>query len=371
MADIKMADINEYKCPNCSGVVKFNSGIQKMKCEFCDTEFELSALEQYQKELTEPKTDKFGWEKYGAASGSGGWESGELDAMTVNSCSSCGAEIVGDKNTVATICPYCGNTQIVQARVTDMLKPDYVIPFKLDKKAAKAALKKFYAKKRLLPKFFEQENHIDSITAIYVPFWLFDADTTVHIHYNATKVTHSSDSSYNYTKTGHYSCVRDGSLSFKRIPVDGSKKMDDTYMDSIEPFDYTQMKEFSSAYLSGYLADKYDVDAEQSKPRANERIKESVETEFRKTLSGYTSVAVANTRIQFSGGTVHYALLPVWMLNTKYQGQMYAFAMNGQTGKLIGKLPVGKGRFWGYFGGIAGIIGGIATALMVALRIFL
>ncbi|MHC6201605.1 TFIIB-type zinc ribbon-containing protein [Breznakiellaceae bacterium SP9] len=356
--------VNEYKCPNCSGAVTFDSGIQKMKCPYCDAEFEISAVVEYQKERAAPAADKFGW----AGSEGGDWESGELDALAVNTCSSCGAEIVGDKNTVATVCPYCGNTHIVQAGLKGMLRPDYVIPFKLDKKAAKAALEKFQEKKRLLPKFFKQESRVDSITAIYVPFWLFDADTAAHIRYKATKVKHWSDSRYSYTKTSYYSCVRDGALGFKRVPVDGSEKMDDAYMDAIEPFDYTQMVDFSSAYLSGFLADKYDVDAEQSKLRANERIKKTVESEFRKTVSGYNSLTVESSSVQFSDGTVHYALFPVWMLNTKYLGVMYTFAMNGQTGKLIGKLPVDKGRFWGYLLGIAGIIGGIVTALLLVLR---
>jgi DNA-directed RNA polymerase subunit RPC12/RpoP len=359
-----MAAVNEYKCPNCSGAVSFDSGIQKMKCPYCDAEFEISAVAEYQKELAEPPADKFGW----AESEGGDWESGELDALAVNSCSSCGAEIVGDKNTVATVCPYCGNTHIVQAGLKDMLKPDYVIPFKLDKKAARAALERFQEKKRLLPKFFKQESRMDSITAIYVPFWLFDADTAAHIRYKAAKIKHWSDAKYNYTQTSFYSCVRSGSLGFKQVPVDGSEKMDDAYMDAIEPFDYAQMVDFSSAYLSGYLADKYDVDAEQSKLRANDRIKKTVEAEFRKTVSGYNTVTVESSSVQFSGGTVHYALFPVWMLNTKYNGKMYTFAMNGQTGKLIGKLPVDKGRYFGYLGGITAAIGCIATALLFLLR---
>jgi hypothetical protein len=128
------------------------------------------------------------------------------------------------------------------------------------------------------------------------------------------------------------------------------------------------MVDYASAYLSGYLADKYDVDAEKSKLRANDRIKQTVETEFGKTVSGYNSVKSESSSVQFTNGTVRYALFPVWMLNTKYSGVMYTFAMNGQTGKLIGKLPVDKGRYFGYLAGIAGVIGTLATALLVILR---
>ncbi|AEF80212.1 hypothetical protein [Leadbettera azotonutricia] len=359
--------ISEYKCPNCSGAVTFNSGTQKMKCPFCDAEFEVAALQEYQKEIAAPKGDKFGWEKYGA-DGGGSFNAGELDALQESSCPSCGAEIIGDKNTVATVCPYCGNTQIVQERAKAMLKPDYVIPFKLDKNAAKAALEKFYKKKRLLPKLFTAENRIDSIQGIYVPFWLFDANTNAQIRYKATKIKSWSDSDYNYTQTSFYNCVRNGALAFKNVPVDGSEKMDDEYMDAIEPFDYSQMVEFATPYLSGYLAERYDVDAEKSKPRANERIKTTVEAEFAKTVKGYTSVKVESSNVQAEKGEVHYALFPVWMLNTKYQGEVYTFAMNGQTGKLIGRLPVDKGLAWLWRFKIAAIPGVLLTALFIILR---
>ena len=360
--------ITEYKCPNCSGVVNFDSGTQKMKCPYCDAQFELDVLQAYQKELSKEKTDVFGWEEYNKNSGSGDWQSGELDVLASNSCPSCGAEIVGNKNTIATSCPYCGNTQIVQAQVKGMFKPDFVIPFKLDKNAAKEALEKFQNKKRLLLRSFKQQNRIDSITGIYIPFWLFDADADAQIRYKATKVRHWSTSDYDYTETNFYSCTRNGSMDFKKVPVDGSEKMDDAYMDSIEPFNYSDLKEFSGAYLSGYLAEKYDVDAEASKPRANERITKSIIDEFTRTVVGYTSVTPVHSAVQLKHGLVQYALFPVWMLNTKHKGVTYTFAMNGQTGKLIGKLPLDKGKYFASLVGITAVLSGIFSGILLILR---
>ena len=86
-------------------------------------------------------------------------------------------------------------------------------------------------------------------------------------------VTSWSDSNYNYTKTDHYRLFRSGSVGFANIPVDGSKKADDAYMEAVEPFCYDDAVEFNGAYLSGYMADKYDVSAEESIERANERVK--------------------------------------------------------------------------------------------------
>ena len=215
-------------------------------------------------------------------------------------------------------------------------------PIKLDKKEAKAALIKHYGGKRLLPKVFKDQNHIDEVKGVYVPFWLFDADADAHVRYKATRVRSWSDSSYNYTETSHYAVIRGGSIGFERVPVDGSTKMADNLMESIEPFDFSDAVDFQTAYLAGYLADKYDVDAQQSIDRANQRIKQSAADAFSGTVQGYSTVLPESSSIRLYGGTAKYALYPVWLLNTSWKGQKYTFALNGQTGRLVGDLPIDK-----------------------------
>jgi hypothetical protein len=269
------------------------------------------------------------------------------------------------------VCPNCGNSQIVLKRLTGLLKPEYIIPFKLDKKAAVEALKNFYTGKRLLPDCFKEENRINSIQGVYLPFWLFDANARGHVLYKAEKIRSWSDSNYRYTKTDYYSVVRDGVMRFEKIPVDGSEKMDDDYMDAIEPFDYTQLKDFQTAFLSGYLTEKYDVDAEKSKERAAKRIKATIETEFARSVTGYASVRTESSAIGVDNGKVNYSLFPVWILNTKYNNENYIFLMNGQTGRLVGKLPADPGKSWKYRLLFTGILGAVLTLAIQALRIFL
>ena len=224
-----------------------------------------------------------------------------------------------------------------------MLKPDYVIPFKLDKKAAKAAYMRHIEGKRLLPKLFRDQNRIDEIKGIYVPFWLFDAEADANVRYHA-EIVHPSyeDSENRYTPTSHYMVQRGGSIGFENVPVDGSEKMADDLMESIEPFDFSEAVDFQTAYLAGYLADKYDVDADHSIDRANERVKRSVEEAFASTVEGYTTKRTEASSVQLHNGKAKYALYPVWLLNTTWNGQRYTFAMNGQTGKFVGDLPVDK-----------------------------
>lgn len=346
-----MSVMQEYKCPCCGGAIAFDSTAQKMKCPYCDSEFEMETLRAYDEELNSQQQDNMQWDTQAGSQ----WGEGETQGLGTYSCKSCGGEIVGDETTAATSCPYCGNPVVFMGQFSGDLKPDFVIPFKLDKKAAKTALLGHYKGKLLLPKAFKDQNHIDEIKGVYVPFWLFDANANAHIRYKGTRVRHWSDSSYNYTETSYFSIIRGGNIGFQRVPVDGSSKMPDDLMESIEPYNFNEAVDFQTAYLAGYLADKYDVDAQQSIDRANQRIKRSVEESFQKTVKGFTTVIPESSFVNLSNGQAKYALYPVWLLNTSWQGKNYLFAMNGQTGKFVGDLPMDKGLFWKYFAAIAGI----------------
>ncbi|MBE5851428.1 MAG: hypothetical protein E7299_00500 [Lachnospiraceae bacterium] len=348
-----MAALQEYKCPCCGGAIAFDSTLQKMKCPFCDTEFEMETLASYDNELKNEPEENMSWDDTAGTE----WENGEADGLRSYVCKSCGGEIVGDETTAATSCPFCDNPIVMMGQFSGSLKPDYVIPFKVDKKAAKAALKKHYDGKRLLPKVFKDQNHIDEIKGIYVPVWLFDADADASIRYKATKVRAWSDQNYDYTETSFYAVSRGGKIGFERVPVDGSSKMDDTLMESIEPFNFSEAVNFQTAYLAGYLADKYDVDSEQSIGRANERIKKSTENEFAATVQGYATVTPEATSIRLQNGKAKYALYPVWLLNTTWNGEKYVFVMNGQTGKFAGDLPLDKAAYKKWLFGLTGLIG--------------
>lgn len=354
-----MPEILEYKCPCCGGAIGFDSSIQKMKCPYCDTEFDMEALRAYDDALKEEKADDMSWEvKPGTE-----WQDGETEGLCSYVCKSCGGEIIAEDTTAAASCPFCGNPVIMMEQLSGVLKPDYIIPFKLSKADAKAGLMRHLQGKKLLPNVFKEQNHIDEIKGVYVPFWLFDADADAQIRYRATKTRIWSDSNYNYTETSFFSVIRDGSLSFDRIPVDGSAKMEDALMESIEPYREEDMVDFQTAYLAGYLADKYDVAADESISRANERVKRSTESIFASTIIGYDTVTPEKSSIRLSNGKAKYALYPVWLLNTTWHDRQYTFAMNGQTGKFIGDLPVDKGKYWRWWGLFAGIFSIVAFGL--------
>ena len=343
-----MAKMQEFKCPCCGGSIEFDSSVQKMKCPFCDTEFDVKTLSEHAKAVEEEQPEDMNWSDEAGSE----WQDGESEGLRTYTCKSCGGEIVGDANTAATAWPFCGSPVVMTGQLSGALKPDYVIPFKVSKKEAIEKLKMHYKGRPYLPKSFKDDNHIEEIQGVYVPFWMFDGKASGEASYKATtsKVYEKGDEEI--TETRHYEVSRAGSIGFEKIPVDASSKMPDDHMDSIEPYDYSGLKEFSTAYLPGFLADKYDVSVKDSQKRADTRCASTLEDALRGTVTGYDSCTLEHKQIDLKRGKVHYALLPVWMLHTKWNGQDFLFAMNGQTGKMVGDLPTIKVKFLGLFAAI-------------------
>lgn len=358
-----MSDIIEYKCPACAGKLEFDSGTQKMKCPFCESEFDVESLKDHDSTLENAKPDEMNWD----TTAGGDWKDGETEGMRIYTCKSCGGEIITDSTTAASKCPYCDNPVVMSGNFSGDLKPDYVIPFKFDKEAAKKALNKHLEGRKLLPKVFKDQNHIDEIKGLYVPVWLFDADADASMLYKAEKIRRWSDNNFNYIERKYYSVKREGNVGFELVPVDGSTKMQDELMESIEPFNFNEAVDFQTAYLSGYLADRYDVSAEDSIARANERIKKTTQQIFDSTVNGYDSFTRESGNIKLNNGKAKYALYPVWLLNTTWNGNKYTFAMNGQTGKFVGDLPVDSGAatkwFFAITAGVTAVCFGISMLL--------
>lgn len=377
--------VTNYQCPACTGPLHYSAKSGKLECDYCGSSFDVAEIEAlYARKEAEAAAAKQAAdakaeaaqaakdEAAEAAAASGGWDTSDLsrdwgaeaDGLRVYSCPSCGAELICDQSTAATACPYCGNPAIVPGQFSGALRPDYILPFRLSKDDAVQALRAHYKGKPFLPRSFTSANHIEQIQGVYVPFWLFDGGAEGAASYRASNTNVYETGDYEITETRHYHVVRAGSLAFEKIPVDASSKMPDDHMDSIEPFDYAQLRPFSTAYLPGYLADKYDVTIDDSRDRADTRCRETLAQALRDTVTGYGACVTEREDIALRRGKVHYALLPVWMLSTKWHGQDFLFAMNGQTGKLVGDLPTDRGRFWGMFAAIAAPLTVALTAIL-------
>ena len=369
-----MATNSENKCPLCGGVLAFDPARGKVVCQYCDSVFEpgFVGLDQNgepvfpgESETAAPPEEEsvvpeFDWGDYKKHAGAM-----RLDGTAVYHCHSCGAVIETVATTAATRCPYCGNEVVIDDRVTGGLRPNGIIPFKVTKKELTELVRKFCRKRPLLPKGFFEACKQESVQGLYVPFWMFDCDIDGTMTLSGTKVRTWSDHKYNYTETSYYDLYRAGGMSFAAIPVDGSVKMPNDLMDSLEPYKMEEMREFDGSYLAGFLADRFDEDPDQSLPRANTRLMESAARTFTETGSGYSSVKVTHNGMQITSAAVKYVLAPVYMLHYTYRGKEYTYAVNGQTGKVAGTLPISRAKSWAWFSGVCAALAGIAYWLFV------
>lgn len=331
----------DHKCPACSASLPYNPKSGKWKCEYCANEFTIEDLEKYEKpEESYTSKRKMDVDEY--------------------SCPNCGAKIIAEENTTATFCVYCGSTSIIKNRLTGVLEPDYIIPFETTKEDAIEAFKRCQKGKLFAPRDFGSKENIEKIRGVYIPFWLYDCELNGSIECKGTRVTSWTSGNYIYKKTDKYNVVRGGTASFEKVPVDGSTKFDDDTMDSLEPFLYSGLVEFSHSYLSGFLAEKYDVKDNEAYNRAKLRVKNTFIDGLKRDASKYDSLLVEHENIDIDSTKIKYVLIPVWMLNIKYKDKMHLLAMNGQTKKMVGNIPVSipKAIMWalGVLGGSSVII---------------
>lgn len=271
-------------------------------------------------------------------------------------CNNCGAEILTDPDTTATNCSFCGAPVVLGDRLRGELAPAKVIPFSISKEEAIAAFKKWCRNGLLTPRGFMAADRIKEITGIYVPFWMYDLDSNAQVEAVGTKIRTYTRGDYIYTETRFYNVYRDIDLRYVNVPVDASEKLNDELMDKLEPYHYGNLKEFKTPYLAGYIAEKYNFTDEELYSRVKEKVQPFIDSYIQSTIQGYATVNYKNKQIHTSKKNAMYVLLPVWMFAYDYDDQEHIFAMNGQTGKVVGKPPLSAGKIAAWFSGIAGSI---------------
>ncbi|SFD03903.1 hypothetical protein [Ruminococcus albus] len=341
-------------CPNCGGTMQFDPTAGKLKCIFCDSLFtqeEAEAFFNQQNEEEEIKESGSDW--------------GDLaENMRAYSCNTCGAEIICDQNTAATKCPYCDNTTVIEAQFSGAIKPDFVIPFAFTKEQAMEKYKSYYEKRKLIPKDFLTGSKVEEIQGVYVPFWLYDGSVNIDAEFEAADKTETQTEIIRKI----YKADRRGTVSFENVPADASKRMPDDIMDSVEPFTFADLKPFSMTYMPGFLAERFDVEGDDDLQRAEKRVVNSAKQKTKETVK-HNEVTEKRGDYKVNYTKKKYAMLPIWYLTTSWEGKQWNFAMNGQTGKFTGDLPIDNTKLGLITGGSAIAVAVVMYLIMKALLV--
>ena len=342
----------QYKCPNCGADMEFDSISGTLHCDNCGRKDHIDhvPISDIQEGTDDDSpninifdTDEiinetsFDYEDTYDESLHRTFKEGE--AIQYH-CNNCGAVIITDSTTTATICSFCGAAIVLGDRLTGALQPARIIPFKINKTQAQEAFIKWCKGGKLTPTGFMTADRIKNITGIYVPFWLYDVNGSGDVDATCTRVRTYTSGDYIYTETKYYHVYRKVHLNYLNIPVDASSKMNDLLMDLIEPYNYQDLIKFQMPYLAGYIAEKYNYSDKDMFTRAKTKATSYVDTYLRNTINSYSSVIYNRKNINIKQRKSYYTLLPVWMVCYDYKDSDHIFAMNGQTGKIVGKPPL-------------------------------
>lgn len=344
-----------YNCPNCGAELSFDADKQKLCCEFCESEFTVE-------EITTNNTQNNSWK-----SASDGAEF--CSHMNEYVCPNCGADIVTDENTVADVCIYCHSPVMLKGRLSGQMRPDKVIPFKFGKEEAVRKFLQYARKKHFAPKDFSSDAQAELISGVYYPFWVTDADSDSSIEADATKVRVWRTGNVECTETSRFRIVRQGFIHFEDIVTSAYSEADKAMLEGILPYPSETLVPFDMSYLSGFVAKKRDIERTQLSDEVRGRMCGYSEKLLRSTINGgYSSLIVNNKKMNILNSSWEYTLMPIWMLTytPKKQGKKhisYTFAMNGNTGKLYGQVPISYGKVAALCGGIFAVVTAIATMI--------
>lgn len=305
-----------FKCKNCNGNVVYSPEKHTMFCPYCDSQ---DSEEQKESTMSE-----------------------------INICPDCNGVIQLTEHTAATKCPYCGDYVVLNSRVEGEFTPKWIIPFKMGKEGCKKLLQKRFKKVVFAPTDFLSETKLKTIEGTYVPYWMYDYDTNCEFQGRGSKVRTWTEGNIEYKETKYYDVYRNFDLKFRNVPADASESMPDSVMDLVEPFQYKELENFQPKFLSGFLAEKYNMTSDVVEQRARTKMEHDAESILKESYQGYDHMQIIDRDVRASKGAVDYGLLPVWRYEYKYKDKDYPFYVNGQTGKIVGEVPISKGKVCGY-----------------------
>ncbi len=309
-----------FKCPSCGAGLKFTPGTDSSTCEYCSSTFTLEELEESVDENVAQDIS-------------------EKEVSTYH-CESCGAEVITSDTTTASFCYYCHNPVIMTKRLSGNFRPDVIIPFSFDRELAKKKFVDWAKTKKFVRKDFYSDSQLEKITGVYLPYWLADITISGDFKGVGSTVSESRSGDTVYTTHRKYKIDRHADVKIKNIFDYAYKKYDKDLISNIFPYRDHRDKPFKMAYLSGFFSEAYDIEREEVEGDMKGRFERYTSDYRRVLLDDYSSVSLDKDEIDYKVDAWKYALYPVWILTYHYRNKVYVYAVNGQTGKACGELPV-------------------------------
>lgn len=316
------------KCDNCGANMVFDPATQMLKCPHCESAKDFKKGENFQ-ELDILTAFSQGEE----------WK----DDSSVYRCENCGAVVVLKMGETATKCPYCETSHVVKSNEIAGLKPNALYPFTVTTESARENAKKYVKSRWFAPKKFKKNLLADNFKGVFQPGFTFDSTTQSSyvgkIGKRHTRVVGSGKNRRTQTYIVWRSISGTHLDDFNDVLINGDSTYSQTTLNKIMPYSESNLKEYSNDYLTGYMAKRSNRDIKDcwvdAKSQMDEVIKRHILSKYNYDVISYINVSTTHSNV-----TYKYVLIPIYLLNYRYNKKLYTMHINGNTGKVTGKTPV-------------------------------
>lgn len=339
--------LEKHACPACGAQAEWNPRKQLLVCPFCGTESpyeidrETGKIQEIDlvKTLREMSEDLRGW---------------QAEKRTVR-CRSCQAISVFDPERVGQNCEFCGSPALVDyEELKPPIRPQSLLPFKVSEVRIRESIRNWLSKRWFAPNKLKRKAMVDTVHGVYLPYWTFDA--RVHCpwtaeagHYYYTTETYRDSSGRTATRQVRHTrwepAAGEIDHFFDDEPIPGSRGVDRSLLEQIEPFPTHDLVPYDTAFLSGFVVEHYQVVLIDAARDARQSMESQLRSMCASQIPGDTH---RNLQIypEYSGETFKHILVPVWLLTYAYGTRNFQLVANGYTGKMAGRYPK---SFWKIF----------------------
>jgi len=326
-----------FTCPSCGAPQKFSPATGKLVCEFCRTQTDIKISQDiiHEYEFTEAVAALH-------------TQKNQIIEKDIK-CKKCGGSFTLTPYSFSSNCPYCGTPAI-----TDFIReitPKSLIPFRLSHKEAQVLFRQWVGSRWFAPNAFKKYLDGDNtLTGYYLPYWTYDSDTTTpyrglrgDIYYVTVTKTivqngrqrqiRVQEPRINWTPVSGVVYV-----SFDDITIGASKTISRAILDSLEPWDTMSLVPFDEKYLSGFEAEEYTVGLDNGFEFAKAKMAHKIEQNIRYDIGG-DQQQIQQMHTKHNDITYKNVLLPVWTASFQWKEKEYYYAINAQSGKIVGERP--------------------------------
>ncbi len=333
------ADGLRFPCANCGAKLEFKPGTDCLVCPYCNHQNRISGGEQIVQELDFQQAI------------STLHQIAEQVEHELVKCDACAAEIDRPANVTSLSCPYCGSNIVLQSHTRRAIKPKSLLPFAIDRRPAAEKVRAWLKGLWFAPSAIRRFADIDGvIKGIYYPAWTYDCGTVTdytgfrgdHYWVTVSYTAYENGKAVQRTRqeqrtrwTPAWGTVQN---EFDDVLVLASRSLPEEYSQRLEPWDLKALTPYADGYLSGFLAESYQIDLAQGFDLAKELMAPIIDATIRGDIGG-DEQRITSRRIKFHDITFKHILLPIWIGAFRFRAKLFRVLINARTGEVQGERP--------------------------------